>query len=116
MKEEQVFIEADRAALEPVADGISRRLLGHDPELMMVFITFRQGAVGAIHQHPHRQVSYVVSGRFEVQIGEWRKVLKSGDSYFVPPNALHGSTALEDGALVDVFAPTREDFLPINAE
>lgn len=111
MNEEQLFIEADKNALELVGEGVWRRLLGHDADVMMTYVAFRRGSVGAIHHHPHRQVSYVVSGQFEVQIGNRRKVLKSGDSYLVPPNVVHGSIALEDGALVDVFAPARHEFL-----
>lgn len=111
MDEKQVFIEAESVVLEEVGDGVSRRLLGHDPEVMMTYVTFGRGSVGPIHHHPHRQVSYIVSGRFEVQIGNRRKVLKAGDSYLIPPNVMHGSVALEEGAIVDVFTPMRQDFL-----
>lgn len=109
--QDRVFIEADKTALEVAGEGVWRRLLGHDAELMMTYVTFRRGSVGALHHHPHRQVSYVVSGQFEVQIGDRRKVLKEGDGYLVPPDVLHGCVALEDGALVDVFTPRRDDFL-----
>ena len=50
--------------------GLRRQILGHGPDLMMVRVEFEPGAVGALHHHPHRQVAYVVSGRFEVTVGE----------------------------------------------
>ena len=34
-----------------------------------------------------------------------------GDSFLVPPNAVHGAIATEAGVLVDVFTPMREDFV-----
>ena len=71
----------------------------------------KKNAVGALHHHPHRQVSYVESGRFEVTINGEKKMLKQGDCFFVAPEAMHGVVALEDGILVDVFTPAREDFL-----
>ena len=69
------------------------------------------GAIGPIHQHVHRQATYVVRGRFEVTVGDERRELRAGDSFFAGPNVRHGVIALEDGALVDVFTPAREDFL-----
>jgi quercetin dioxygenase-like cupin family protein len=107
-----MFVTRQESPAPEVDPGITRQLLGHDPELMMVRVVFKKGAVGYVHTHPHRQVSYVERGRFEVQIGSERKVLSEGDCYFIPPGIPHGATALEDGALVDVFSPAREDFLP----
>lgn len=105
------FIHAGEVAWEQPAEGIERQILGYDGELMMVRVVFKRGAVGVLHQHPHRQVSYVESGSFEVEIGGVQQTLKQGDSYFVPPNLVHGAVALEDASLIDVFTPTREDFL-----
>jgi len=78
---------------------------------MLVSVRFEKGSIGPVHQHPHRQVSFVVAGRFEVQIGTATRVLSAGDCFIVPPDVPHGAVALEDGALVDVFTPPREDFL-----
>ena len=77
----------------------------------MVYVEFRRGAVGYLHTHPHRQVTFVAQGVFEVQIGPEKRTLRAGDSYFIPPDVEHGVLALEDGTLVDVFAPAREDML-----
>lgn len=106
-----VFIQAEDCALVTVGEGVQRRILGYGPDLMMTYVTFKKGAVGTIHSHPHRQVSYIESGSFEVQIGGERQVLKAGDSYIVPSDVAHGAVALEDGVLVDVFAPARIEFL-----
>ncbi|RYZ56943.1 MAG: cupin domain-containing protein, partial [Chitinophagaceae bacterium] len=78
---------------------------------MMVLVRFEKGAVGTLHHHEHRQVSYVESGRFEVEIDGVKKVLQKGDCFFVAPSLVHGVVALEAGSLVDVFIPAREDFI-----
>jgi quercetin dioxygenase-like cupin family protein len=106
-----MFVESHNSNFEQVEIGVSRQLLGHDAQLMMVTVRFEKGAVGPLHSHPHRQVSYIVSGKFEVQIREIKKILSSGDSYFVEPDAIHGVLALEAGTIVDAFAPCRKDFL-----
>lgn len=111
VKESKLFIQAESVTHESVGEGVGRKILGFDSDLMMTHVKFRKGSVGPIHHHPHRQVTYVESGSFEVFIGKEKKVLKAGDCYFIPPDVDHGVVALEDSSLVDVFAPARTDFL-----
>ena len=111
MSESDVFIQPDADDWIDLGQGVRRRILGHDKDLMMVEVAFEKGAVGAMHSHPHIQVSYVAAGSFEMTIGERTTILKAGDSYRVPANAIHGCVALEPGVLIDAFTPHREDFL-----
>jgi len=53
----------------------------------------------------------VVSGEFEVTINNVKKVLKKGDAFYTAPDLNHGVLCLEAGTLIDVFNPTRLDFL-----
>jgi len=78
---------------------------------MLVRVEFRKGAVGVIHHHPHRQVTYVVRGSFDAEVGNEKQRLAAGDCFFVTADVPHGVVALEDGTLIDVFTPAREDFL-----
>jgi len=110
-----MFVRRAEATVEKPEPGITRQVLGHDPALMLVRVTFTKGSVGYLHHHPHRQVSYVERGSFEVSLGGETAVLGEGDCYLVAPGVPHGVTALEDGALVDAFTPAREDFLPAPA-
>lgn len=106
-----VFITANDIAWESVSKGIERKILGYDNEVMMVCVRFQKGAIGSLHHHVHRQISYVESGIFEVTIDGCKKVLKKGDCFFVAPDLVHGVEALEEGTLVDIFTPARKDFL-----
>jgi len=94
-----------------VAPGIQRQVYGYDQSIMLVKVKFEKGAVGAVHDHPHVQVSYVESGEFAVTIGDEKKVVKAGDGFYVAPGTLHGCECLEAGVLIDVFSPHRTDFL-----
>lgn len=106
-----MIVRGQETRTEPVASGVTRQILGHDPQLMMIRVVFEKDAVGALHSHPHRQVTYVERGRFNVTIGDRTTVLGPGDCFLVPPDVTHGAVALEEGALIDVFTPTREDLL-----
>jgi quercetin dioxygenase-like cupin family protein len=67
--------------------------------------------VGTQHTHYHSQASYVASGTFELTIGDEKKILTTGDGYYVAPDVLHGCVCLEAGVLIDTFSPVRADFL-----
>ena len=78
---------------------------------MMVKVVFEEGAVGTMHEHYHSQATYVASGKFELTIGEEKRILEAGDGYYVAPDVLHGCVCLEAGILIDTFSPMRADFL-----
>jgi quercetin dioxygenase-like cupin family protein len=109
--ESDVFFQEDIAEWKDVSDGITRQFMGFNSQLMMVKIKFEKGAIGALHNHFHSQVSYVAAGEFKVSIKGEDKVLKTGDGFYVSPNINHGVECLEPGILIDVFSPVRKDFL-----
>jgi quercetin dioxygenase-like cupin family protein len=109
--ESNKYIFNDEIKLESIADGLKRKMLGYNKDLMMVKIFFDKGAIGALHSHPHTQTSYIEKGKFEVFIGSEIKTLSEGDGFFVPPDIEHSVKALEEGIIIDVFNPCREDFL-----
>ena len=105
-----VFIENNDVEWQPMAEGVSRKIMAYDDNLMMVRVSFEKGGVGSLHQHYHVQITNVESGKFEVDIGGEKKILQAGDVFYVPPNVMHGCVCLEAGVLIDVFNPMREDF------
>jgi quercetin dioxygenase-like cupin family protein len=108
---EQAFVSSDEIDWESVGNGVERKILGYDDQVMMVCVRFEKGAIGSLHHHVHRQISFVESGSFEVTIDGNQKVLQTGDCFFVAPNLVHGVVALDKGVLVDIFTPARQDFL-----
>ena len=96
---------------EKVTDKVYRKIMGYDDNIMMVKVKFEKGGIGSKHNHPHVQTTLVESGVFEVTIGDEVKILKAGDTFFVPSNVEHGVLNIEEGILIDVFNPAREDFL-----
>jgi len=96
---------------EPAGEGIRRKILTYNEEVMMVRVAFQAGAVGTPHSHPHIQCSLVETGVFDITIAGRTERLRQGDSFLVPSNAVHGAIAVEAGVLLDVFTPMREDFV-----
>ena len=111
VKYENFVLNSERKA-NAVGKGMTRKILAFSKGTMLCELHFEKGAVGALHSHPHEQISYVVSGAFEFDINGVKKIVRAGDSLYKEPNVVHGAVCLEEGILLDFFSPMRVDFLP----
>ena len=112
----EAFIHSSSVPTEVMAPGVIRQILGYGDSIMLVRVTFEEGAVGYVHKHFHTQVSYVESGEFDVMIDGVEQRLGPGDSFHIQPNLEHGAVCRKPGVLIDVFSPVREDFLEERAD
>jgi len=107
----EAFMLGDQTNRESVGEGLIRQLFGFDDSILMARVEFDEGAVGSVHTHTHSQVSYVLSGEFDVYIDGVETRLGPGDGFYIGPNLEHGAVCRKSGVLLDVFSPVREDFL-----
>ncbi|MEM8918172.1 MAG: cupin domain-containing protein [Pseudomonadota bacterium] len=105
------FVLAQETKVEILEPGIKRQILSYGPDLMLCRLWFYAGVAGTVHQHPHSQITYIESGRFQAMMGGREKELIAGDSVAITPHTDHGITCIEAGSLLDMFNPVREDFL-----
>lgn len=106
-----MFVFNDACPMQDLGNGVQRKVLAHAGGLMAVEVHFEKGAVGPLHNHPHEQLTYVLSGVFEFTIGDEKKLVKAGDTLYKEPNIMHGCICQEAGVLLDLFTPQRQDFL-----
>ena len=101
------------AEIEPevCGKGVKRRVLAYSKDAMCVENTFEKGAVGALHHHPHTQITYVVSGAFEFTVDGVTRTVHKGDTILKEDGVEHGCVCTEAGILLDIFTPMREDFV-----
>ena len=102
-----------RSSVEGVqaAEGVVRTVLAYCDSMMSVENAFEKGAVGALHSHPHTQITYIVSGTFEFTIGDETKIVAAGDTLLKRNGVTHGCVCLEKGVMIDTFSPMRDDFV-----
>lgn len=107
----QHWVPYEEVSVQDMGAGLHRRILAFGDDLMCVENAFDTGAVGALHSHPHTQITYVVSGVFDFHIAEETRRVKAGDSMFVSGGIVHGCDCLKNGAILDIYTPMRDDFL-----
>ena len=106
-----ICVRDDDIAWEDLGQGVQRKLLVFEQNIMMARVDFAAGAVGAPHSHPHVQCAYVEAGTFDLTVDGRTERLSAGDSFIIPTGAVHGVVAVTAGTLIDVFTPMRQDFL-----
>ncbi len=79
-EKKQRWVYHAEALPQTAGEGVTRRVLAYTDGLMCVENTFEKGAVGALHHHPHTQITYVVSGAFDFT-GGWRDPHCEGRGY-----------------------------------
>lgn len=98
-------------AVKKVFKGVSLDSLAVGEISQVAKMNYVSGDYASPHQHPHEQCGYVISGKYELTIGDERYELNSGDSYAIPGNQVHSFRVIKPGEVVDVFTPPREDYL-----
>ena len=109
-KNEKWIFNKDIEGVSP-SPGVIRKVLAYCDAMMCVENFFETNAEGAMHNHPHTQITYVAEGRFRFTIGDEVKEVSKGDSLCKRNGVRHGCVCLEKGTLLDFFSPMREDFV-----
>ena len=109
-KSEEIIHDAEMAWTD-LGNGIARKIMAYDGQLMVVKVHFATGAIGTLHTHYHSQATYIESGKFESNLEGKKTIVTAGDCIYVSPDREHGITCIEEGVLLDIFTPMRADFL-----
>ncbi len=98
--------------VEPVEmmPGAFRRTLAYGEHGMVCEVTLEAGSAVPMHQHPHEQVGYVVSGELTMNIAGTDYHFEPRDSYVIPGGVLHNATANVRTVVLDFFSPPREEY------
>lgn len=103
------FTTLSSAAAKSLFAGVSGHY-AHAERLTIGEVELAAGASVPTHQHPHEQVTYVLSGTLEFFLGDEGRVLEAGMCAVIPANAPHRCRAITATRVLDIFAPVREDY------
>jgi quercetin dioxygenase-like cupin family protein len=100
----------DDVLLENVRDGISRRFIAGDRE-MLAQIYLKRGAIVPTHSHESEQLTYVLSGALKFTLGNREITVGPGQVLRIPSWMPHSAEALEETFELDLFSPIRQDWI-----
>ena len=80
--------------------------------VMVNFVRFEPNTVAPVHWHDEEQISFVIDGEMEFEVGGEKRVVRRGEAIVIPPNVPHGARTYDGTCLeVDVFHPPRRGVL-----
>ena len=81
-------------------------------KLMVNFVRFDHNVVAPVHWHDEEQITLVIEGELEFQVGDETRTMRPGDAVVIPPNVPHGARTYDNNCLeIDVFHPPRRGLL-----
>ena len=89
-------------------------LVAHTPQYTGKVLSMRAGASGPLQYHEHKdETFYLVSGTASVEFdagnGLITRRMKAGESYHVPPGAVHRVTAITECTFFEASTPAFDD-------
>ena len=100
----------DDVVLENVREGISRKFIAGDRE-MVAQITLRRGAIVPEHSHESEQLTYVLTGALKFTLAGRDITVRPGELPRIPSWMPHRAEALADTFELDLFSPIRQDWI-----
>ena len=102
----------DQEPIEIVAGLTFQPILGGN--LMANFVSFEPNVTAPEHWHDEEQMSIVLEGEFEFEVGGEKKLIKRGEAVLIPPNVPHAARTYDSTCLeLDIFNPPRHGLLEL---
>lgn len=82
--------------------------------LMTNFVSFEPNVIAPVHWHDEEQMSIMLEGELEFEVGGEKRLVRRGDAILIPPNVPHGARTYDSTCLeIDVFNPPRHGLLEL---
>jgi quercetin dioxygenase-like cupin family protein len=98
------------APIEMVPGLAIRPVLGEN--LMVTFVRFEPHTEAPRHWHDEEQMTIVLEGELEFEVGDETRLVRPGEAIVIPPNVPHAARTHDGSCLeMDVFHPPRRGLL-----
>ena len=103
------LVRLDTVPVREIFPGFRARVV-HTARTSQSFVDIDAGASFPLHQHPHEQIVNVLEGELEIVAGDETHRLTPGQVLVIAPDVPHHGRAITKCRVLDVFAPTRDDY------
>jgi quercetin dioxygenase-like cupin family protein len=98
------------APIEMVPGLTFQPVLGE--KLMVNFVSFAPHTEAPRHWHDEEQITFVIEGELEFEVGDEKRTVRRGEAIVIRPNVPHAARTYDSTCLeVDVFHPPRQGVL-----
>jgi len=102
---------AEGGIFRQLADGMTTTIFPGEQAMLSV-VRIDPYTMGQLHRHPEEQWGVMLEGSATRYQDDVEFLIRKGDIWRTPPNAMHTMKAGSDGAVVlDIFAPVRKEYL-----
>ena len=106
-----MFYKKDDKPYRQLIEGVTFKSLAYGDKTHLTEFRLAKGCNIPLHSHPHEQTGYLVAGKMIFTIAGETFQAEAGDGWNIAGNIEHGVEVLEDCLVIEVFSPTREDYL-----
>jgi quercetin dioxygenase-like cupin family protein len=107
------FLKWDEQKPIEVVPGLTFQPVLGD-QLMANFVYFEPNTEAPLHWHIEEQISLVLEGEFEFEVGSQKKIVRRGEAILIPPNVPHAARTYDTTCLeMDIFNPPRQGLLEL---
>lgn len=103
------IIALDTIPVREIFPGFRARVV-HSGRTSQSWVEIDAGESFPEHRHPHEQVVNVLEGELELEVDGRVHRLVPGLVFVIPPDTPHAGRAVTACRVLDVFAPTRDDY------
>jgi quercetin dioxygenase-like cupin family protein len=96
-------------SVREIFPGLRARVV-HSARVSESWVEADAGAGFPEHQHPHEQIVNMLEGELEITVGGITHLLTPGCVLVIPPDVPHSGRAITACRVLDVFAPTRDEY------
>ena len=82
----------------------------HGDKMTFGYVELEAGSSIPLHHHVQEQITYILEGELEMQIGEQPCLLSAGMYQVIPSDLPHAAIARTNCKVIDAFSPVREDY------
>jgi len=102
-------VALNEVASREIFPGFQARVV-HSARVSESWVEAEAGASFPEHRHPHEQIVNVLQGELELTVGGVTHRLTAGQVLVIAPEVPHSGRAISQCRVLDVFAPTREEY------
>ena len=96
-------------AQRKIIEGITGQYI-HGDQCTLGVVEIEEGSILPLHHHIHEQITFILEGALEMNIGGEDIKLRQGDYYVIHSNVPHSAVARQYCKLIDVFSPVRSEY------